>query len=188
MKLRDYLDADWAAFFAFGEMEPRPRRFRDNFSPRFAPIYLLRVSQALHQRGFRRIAKLFALANFVIFGIEVRTGLVAEPGLVLPHTVGTILGAGHIGANVTIYQQVTLGARTGDFHNDPATRPHVCDGVTIFAGAKILGPIRLGANCVIGANAVVLADVPEGALAAGVPATIRERRSGSAEREGADSA
>jgi serine O-acetyltransferase len=173
MKLRDYLDADWARLHEFAEMPPRRRRFSSNFSARFAPVFLIRVAQRLHCRGFRRSAKCVARINFVVFGLEVPCTLEIGPGLVIPHTVGTILGAGHIGANVTIYQQVTLGAKTADFQYDPAKRPHVCDGVMITAGAKVIGPVRLGTGCVIGANAVVLEDVPDGALAAGVPAVVR---------------
>lgn len=93
----------------------------------------------------------------------------------LPHTVGTILGAGRIGRNATIYHQVTLGAKIADFNYDPAERPQIGDDVLLTTGAKIIGPVRIGNGAVIGANAVVLRDVPEGALAIGVPATIRER-------------
>jgi serine O-acetyltransferase len=173
MKLRDYLDADWARLHEFGGIEPKPRRFSSNFAPRFAPVFLIRVAQRLHHKGYLRAAKLVALVNFVVFGLEVDLRLEIGPGLVIPHSVGTVIGAGHVGANVTIYQQVTLGARMADFLNDPAVRPYVGDGVIITAGAKVLGPVRLGANCVVGANAVVLTDVPDGALAVGVPATMR---------------
>lgn len=173
MKLRDYLDADWRRLHDFAGMPAPRRRFSSNFSPRFAPVYLIRVAQRLYQKGHRRSAKLAGLLNFVIFGLEAPARLEIGPGLVIPHSFGTILGAARIGSNVTIYQQVTLGAKTADFQYDPEKRPIVGDGAMITAGAKIIGPVRLGANCVIGANAVVLEDVPDGALAAGVPATIR---------------
>lgn len=173
MKMRDYLDADWQRLHAFAKRDAPKRRFRDNFGPRFAPVFLIRVAQRLHEKGHRRSAKLAGLVNFLVFGIEAPARLSIGPGLVIPHSVGTILGARSIGANVTIYQQVTLGAKVADFDYVPEERPLVCDGVVITAGAKIIGPVRLGANCVIGANAVVLGDVPDGALAVGVPATIR---------------
>jgi serine O-acetyltransferase len=129
----------------------------------------------LHARGWRVAAKLITLANFVVFGIEVPPRLQIGPGLVIPHTHGTILGAGWIGRNVTIYQQVTLGAKLADFAFDVSKRPHVCDGVIITAGAKILGPVRLGERAIVGANAVVLRDVPPDAVAVGVPARILSR-------------
>jgi len=94
------------------------------------------------------------------------------PGLVLMHTHGTVLGAASIGSNVTIYQQVTLGAREMDFVYTLSQRPIIEDGVVIGAGAKVLGGLKLGTECKIGANAVVLKDVPARHLAVGVPARI----------------
>jgi len=172
MRLRELLDADWARLREFSREPPLPRRFTHGFSPRFAAVALIRLAQRLHARGYGRLAKLASLVNFVIFGIEVPARLEIGPGLVIPHTQGTIIGAGHVGRNVTIFQQVTLGAHLAEFGFDPSQRPHVCDGVIIGAGAKVLGPRRLGDNCLVGANAVVLIDVPPGALAAGVPAVI----------------
>jgi serine O-acetyltransferase len=176
MRLRELLDADWRRYLQFSGQPPRPRRWRDSLGPRFAAVALIRYAQRLHARGFRRLARLASLANFIIFGLEVPASLAIGPGLVIPHTQGTIIGAGHIGCDVTIYQQVTLGAKLADFDFDPAKRPHVGDGVVITAGAKILGAVRLGDGAVIGANAVVLRDVPPNAVAVGVPARILERQ------------
>jgi serine O-acetyltransferase len=172
MTLSQFLDADWRRLLEFCGKTYRPRRFRNLFSPRFASVVIIRISQVLSQSGWGRLAKFFALINFVCFGIEVSSKLSIGPGLVIPHTYGTVIGAGYIGNNVTIFQQVTLGARSADFSDDPMTRPRVADGVIISAGAKILGPVNLGECCVIGANAVVLQDIPPGALAVGVPARI----------------
>jgi serine O-acetyltransferase len=169
------LDADWARLLEFSGLPPSPRRLSNHFSPRFASVVLVRVAHRLHVRGWRRCARFYAMVNFVLFGIEVPAALAIGPGLVLPHTQGTIIGAGHIGANVTIYAQVVLGAKVADFDFDPAKRPHIEDGVLITAGAKVLGPVRVGANAVIGANAVVLNDVPAGAIAVGVPARILQK-------------
>jgi serine O-acetyltransferase len=175
LRLRALLDHDWRRFLEFSGQPLRPRRWQDSFAPRFASVTLIRRAQRLHARGFRRLAKLTSMINFIIFGIEVPPRLNIGPGLVIPHTYGTIIGAGHIGRNVTIYQQVTLGAKVADFAFDPAKRPHVCDGVVITAGAKILGPVRIGEGAVVGANAVVLHDVPPMSVAVGVPARILER-------------
>jgi serine O-acetyltransferase len=92
---------------------------------------------------------------------------------VLPHTVGTVLGGASIGENATIFHQVTLGAVVADYHYDLSTRPTVGNDVTITVGAKVLGAIHLGNGCVVGANAVVLQDVPENCLAVGVPAIVK---------------
>lgn len=175
LRLRHLLDADWLRLLEFSSEPPRQRRWRHSFSPRFASVVLIRIAQRLHARGWGTGAKLAALTNFVVFGIEVPARLHIGPGLVIPHTHGTILGAGHIGSNVTIYQQVTLGAKLADFAFDLSKRPHVCDGVIITAGAKILGPVRLGERAIVGANAVVLRDVPPDAVAVGVPARILSR-------------
>lgn len=172
LHLSELLDADWRRLLEFSGEAPRPRRFRNSFSPRFTCVVLIRLASWLQQNGWPRLAKLMALTNFVVFGLEAPTRLNIGPGLVIPHPNGIIMGAGHIGENVTIYQQVTLGAKMADFKFDPALRPHVGDGVIITAGAKILGPVRLGARAVIGANAVVLKDVPADCLAVGVPARI----------------
>lgn len=172
MHLRAYLDADWARLLEFAQQPASPRPLFSAFSPRFAPVVLVRLAQRSHARGHRRLAKMFSLLNFLIFGLEVPSRLQIGPGLVIPHSIGTILGAGHIGSNVTIYQQVTLGAKLADFDYDVAQRPHIEDGALITAGAKIIGPVRIGRGAVVGANAVVLDDVPDRHLAVGVPARI----------------
>ncbi len=176
--LKQSLDADWARLAELSGQPPIPRRWAHHFTPRFAPVSLVRHAHALHRHGWRRLAKLVQLLNFVVFGLEVPATLDIGAGLVITHTHGTILGAASIGCNVTIYQQVTLGANTLDFAYTPALRPVVEDGVTITAGAKVLGPVTLGRGCVIGANAVVLADVPADSLAVGVPARIVAKHRG----------
>lgn len=95
--------------------------------------------------------------------------------LKLRHPVGIVIGDGvEIGDNVTIYQQVTLGgARIGD--GKLGNYPSVGDGTVIFTGAKIIGGIAVGKNCVIGANAVVTENVPDNHIAVGVPAKNRAR-------------
>jgi serine O-acetyltransferase len=169
-RLSDLLDADWARLGELSGAPPRPRRMRHAFSPRFAPVALIRAAQCLQMSGWARLAKLPALANFVLFGIEVPPRLPIGPGLVLMHTQGTVLGAAAIGANVTLYQQVTLGAKDMDFAYTLSLRPTVEEGVIVSAGAKVLGGLTLGQGCVVGANAVVLEDVPPGHVAVGIPA------------------
>jgi serine O-acetyltransferase len=172
MKLGEVLDADWARLQLLSGAPSRRRSWTGCLSPRFAPVWLLRVAQRLHAVGWRRSAKPFSLLNVLLFGLEVPARLEIGPGLVLTHTYGTVLGASRIGANATIYHQVTLGAIEADFSFDPSKRPVVEDEVTLTAGAKVLGPVHLGRGCTVGANAVVLQNVPPGALAVGVPARI----------------
>lgn len=86
----------------------------------------------------------------------------------LPHPLGIVVGHGvEIGEDVTLYHGVTLG-QDGRREGYPAVAP----GATLFAGAVVLGPMRIGRNAVVGANSVVLRDVPDGAVAVGAPARL----------------
>jgi serine O-acetyltransferase len=96
------------------------------------------------------------------------SGTPIGPGLFISHGQGTILSAERIGANLQVHQGVTIG---WDYRGE--RRPIVGDDVFIGAGAKILGPLTIGHGARIGANAVVMCDVPAGATAVGIPARIR---------------
>ncbi|MGL5011002.1 MAG: serine O-acetyltransferase, partial [Paracoccaceae bacterium] len=95
------------------------------------------------------------------------------PGFVLPHPGGIVLGSARIGRNVTVFQNVTLGARDFDGAYDLAKRPVLEDGCLVGAGAVVLGPIRVGRGATVAANSLALRDVPDGATAIGVPAAIK---------------
>ena len=87
----------------------------------------------------------------------------------MPHTNGIVINVGaKIGCNCDIYQQVTIGEMKGC--------PEVGNGVFIGPGAKILGPIKIGDGARIGANALVIKNVPAGALVLATPAEIHEER------------
>ncbi len=141
-------------------------------SPRFMPVTLCRFAQVAYQRGWRRTGKFFALINFVTFGLEVAPQIPIGPGIFFPHTQGTVVGARLIGSNATIFHQVTLGARKLDMGFAPELRPELGDNVTLGTGAKILGGIKIGNGVTVGANSVVLADVPDGVLCVGNPARV----------------
>lgn len=96
------------------------------------------------------------------------SGTPIGPGLFLSHGQGTILSAERIGANLQVHQGVTIG---WDYRGD--RRPIIGDDVFIGAGAKVLGAITVGDGARIGANAVVVCDVPAGATAVGIPARIK---------------
>jgi serine O-acetyltransferase len=91
--------------------------------------------------------------------------------LFLQHGFSTIVTAESIGANCWINQQVTIG------FNDRLELPILEDDVEVYAGAKIIGGVRIGRGARIGANAVVVKDVPPGAVAVGVPAVSKPRSS-----------
>jgi serine O-acetyltransferase len=110
------------------------------------------------------------MLNFFLFGIEIAVRCPIGPGLFLPHTQGTVIGAWRVGSDAIIFQGVTLGARELDFSYSEQSRPVIGDGVTIGAGAKVLGGIHVGEGARIGANSVVLHAIPAHALAVGAPA------------------
>ena len=88
----------------------------------------------------------------------------------IPHPTGIVIGGqNNIGEKVSIYQNVTIGAKK---EKDDLKFPNICDNATIYAGAVILGDITVGEDSVVAANSVVINDVPEGAVVAGAPARV----------------
>lgn len=145
-------------------------------SPRFIPVLLCRLAHVFYCHRLNFIAKSISLINFFAFGIEIAVRCPIGPGLFLPHTQGTVIGAWRIGSNVTIFQGVTLGALEIDFTYSDQSRPTIGENVTIGSGAKVLGGITLGDGVRIGANSVVLSNIPTGVLAVGAPARVVNKR------------
>ena len=140
-----------------------------SLSPRFMPVFNFRVGSWLARHRLRPLGKLFSLANFIFFGLEIALDAEIGPGLFFPHTVGTVLGAKRIGANAVIYHNVTVGAKVPDLRNEVDLRPEIGDDAFLGAGCKILGPIVLGDRVTVGANAVVLTSFQTGSLVVGIP-------------------
>ena len=145
-------------------------------NPRMAPVVLLRLAEWFDKNRLGFLAKIPAMLNVALFGLEVSPKVDIGGGLLLPHTVGTVIGAARIGINCTIMQGVTLGTAEPEMGYTPALRPIVGDEVLIGAGAKVLGNVTVGDHARIGANAVVIKDVPPHFVAVGIPATSRPRR------------
>lgn len=138
------------------------------FEPSFATVLKHRWAQALYRRGLERSAKLLWRWNVATTACHLHLDAQIGPGLVLPHPTGVVVGAGaRIGAGVTLYQHTTVGrSRRAERY------PVIGDGVVVYPGAVIVGPVTVGRGAVIGAGAVVLHDVPERAVVAGNPAQV----------------
>ncbi len=144
------------------------------FNPRFLPVMLFRFSYALCRNKCRILAKFCSILNYCWFGLEIAMHCEIGPGLVLPHTIGTVIGANRIGENATILSGVVVGARSVDYSYQKNERPSIGNNVFLGAGAKILGGIEIGDNVVVGANSVVVKSIDGHQVVAGVPAkTIR---------------
>lgn len=139
---------------------------------RYRAVTLIRLSQHFDRPGRRRLRDWARRQLSRDYGCFLQVGAQIGPGLKLPHPQGIVIGAGtRVGRNCVLYQQVTLGgARRGDFAAD--RYPVIGDDVVVFAGAKLLGAVRVGNGACIGANAVVIRDVPAGRTAVGVPARL----------------
>jgi serine O-acetyltransferase len=126
-----------------------------------------RLANRLLKAGLPLLPRLTATLARALTGIEIHPAAVIGPGLFIDHGMGVVIGeTAEIGADVTIYQGVTLGGTgfaTGKRH------PTVQDCVTIGSGAKLLGPIVVGHGAKIGANTVVIHDVPPNSTVVGIP-------------------
>ena len=113
------------------------------------------------------------------YGVYISKKAVIGSNLKLPHPTAVVIGDSvRVGRNVTIYQSVTIGGRVvGDWER--GNYPLISDNCVIFSGAAILGKVHIGQNCIIGANAVVISDIPDNSVAVGAPARIvRNRKPG----------
>lgn len=142
-------------------------------SPRLLPNLMLRLSYRCSLSPFAPLGRVFSLAAYILFGIEVAGQCEIGPGLFLPHTQGTVIGAHRIGRNCTIYQGVTIGARELDMSFLAERRPVIGDDVLIGSGAKVIGPITIGNHVRIGSNANVVESLSANSLALAPACVIR---------------
>lgn len=104
--------------------------------------------------------------------VEIGSGAIIGPGLLIVHPLGVIIADAQIGAHCTIWQNVTIGA---NFRKDETGRsiyPFLGNNVKVLTGAVIVGPVNVGSNVVVGANSVVIKNVPSNSVVGGVPAKI----------------
>jgi len=126
-----------------------------------------RVAHALDAAGVALLPRLISMLARMLTGVEIHPAARIGGGLFIDHGTGVVIGeTAEIGDDVTLYQGVTLGGTgfaTGKRH------PTVQDNVTIGSGAKLLGPITIGHGAKIGANSVVITDVPPNSTVVGNP-------------------
>jgi serine O-acetyltransferase len=132
--------------------------------PEFRAVYYHRLAHGNATGAL--LGRLAAIIWKPVVGLDL-SGTPIGPGLFISHGQATILSAERIGANLQVHQGVTVG---WDYRGE--RRPVIGDDVFIGAGAKVLGAITVGDGARIGANAVVVCDVPAGATAVGIPARI----------------
>jgi serine O-acetyltransferase len=129
-----------------------------------------RASHWLWRHRARLPARALAELTRALTGVDIHPGATICPGVFIDHATGVVIGeTAEVGADVTIYQGVTLGGTSLD---KGKRHPTVGDRAIIGAGANILGPITIGHDSTIGANAVVVKPVPPGSVVVGVPGQV----------------
>ena len=143
--------------------------------PGVKAVFLHKISNFFHIAGFHLIARIISQATRFFTGIEIHPGAKIGKNLFIDHGMGVVIGeTSEIGDNVTIYHMVTLGGITPSINSDSQREikrhPTLMDNVVIGSGAQILGPVIIGKNAKVGANAVVTKNVPDNAVMIGIPA------------------
>ena len=123
--------------------------------------------------ALRGVARILSQLTRLLTGIEIHPGATIGRRFFIDHGMGVVVGeTAEIGDDVMLYHGVTLGGRSLEHGK---RHPTLGDRVTIGAGAKVLGPVRIGDDSAVGANAVVTHDVPPESIATGIPAVVRPR-------------
>ncbi|MBU4385714.1 MAG: serine O-acetyltransferase [Actinobacteria bacterium] len=141
--------------------------------PGLHALWMHRVANYMHRRGVPLLPRLLSMLARAVTGIEIHQGATIGRRFFIDHGMGVVIGETcEIGENVTIFQGVTLG---GTGKERGKRHPTVEDNVVIAAGAKVLGPIKVGRDSRVGAGAVVIQDVPPNCTVVGVPGRVAVR-------------
>lgn len=144
-------------------------------------VWGYRISHWLWRRGARLAARALGELTRILTGVDIHPGARIGPGLFIDHATGVVIGeTAEVGEDVTIFHGVTLG---GTGRDKGKRHPTIGDRVTLGAGAKILGAIKIGEDSRIGANSVVVKEVPASAVVVGVPGQIVSRPEPSSDDE-----
>src|SRR5688572_8203322 len=129
-----------------------------------------RLANALYRRRVRIVPRAIMHVTRFVTGIEIHPGATIGPRFFIDHGMGVVIGeTAEIGADVTLYQGVTLG---GTSTRRVKRHPTLRDGVVVGAGGKVIGAVEIGENARIGAGSVVVTNVPANATVVGVPGHI----------------
>jgi serine O-acetyltransferase len=166
----DGLRGDIARLFSDkGTHEGRPSlgRAMERVLTRPGPmaVAIYRASHRLWLRGHETAAEVVWRINFFLTGADIHPGAEIGGGLRLTHTSGVVIGKGvKVGRDVTLLHGVTLGGSAKGWFDGAFADgfPEIGDRTEIMAGAKVLGPIKVGRGCFVGANAVLARDLPDG--------------------------
>lgn len=144
--------------------------------PGLHAVLIHRLNHRLWRRGFFYGARLLAFLTRLWTNIDIHPGATIGRRFFIDHGAGVVIGeTAEIGDDVTLYHGVTLGGTTW---NKGKRHPTLGNGVLVGAGAKILGPITLGDNVRVGANSVVVKDVPANRTVVGIPGRIVQPKEG----------
>ncbi len=143
--------------------------------PGVKAVFFHQISNFFYKAGFDLVARIISQTVRFFTGIEIHPGAKIGKNLFIDHGMGVVIGeTSEIGNNVTIYHAVTLGGSSPSIDSERQRQekrhPTIGDDVVIGSGAQIIGPIKVGNNSRIAANAVVLKDVPDNATMVGIPA------------------
>ena len=143
--------------------------------PGVKAVFFHKISHFFHLAGFELIGRIISQTTRFFTGVEIHPGAKIGKNLFIDHGMGVVIGeTSEIGNNVTIYHAVTLGGSSPSIDSErqrhEKRHPTIGNDVVIGSGAQIIGPIKVGDNSRIAANAVVVKDVPESATMVGIPA------------------
>ena len=160
--------------------------------PGVKAVFFHQISNFFYKAGFDLIARIISQTIRFFTGIEIHPGAKIGKNLFIDHGMGVVIGeTSEIGDNVTIYHNVTLGGSSPSIDSErqrhEKRHPTIGHDVVIGSGAQIIGPIKVGNNARIAANAVVVKDVPENATMVGIPArAVKMENKGSFRPYGVD--
>lgn len=140
--------------------------------PGVLAVLIFRIATLLHRLHLRPLSRLLYIFNMILFSVDLAPGAEIGPGLALPHPVGVAVAPhSRIGRRARIFQGVSVG---GGAVEDPTRDgfPVIGDDCWLFAGAKVLGPVRVGDGAMVAANALVVRSVPVRAVVVGNPARV----------------